>query len=80
MEKEKAKKGPGRPRLYPARENDKGAPKFTVRVAPDVHEHIQSRPEGPRAYIERVVRKDRDEESATGSLPLVGDAEQAAEA
>lgn len=80
------KKGPGRPRLYPKRENRRGAPQLVVRVDVDVYEHVTSRPEGARPYLEQLVRKDRDQGlvavdgQSDGSLPLTGEQEQAAEA
>lgn len=48
----------GRPKKYS--EPEYGAPRVSIRVDPDVHEHIASRPEGARLYIERLVREDRD--------------------
>lgn len=79
MEPQK-KRGRGRPKVYS--EADYGAPRLTVRVAPDVHDHVTTRPEGARAYLERVVRADR-EATATGedgSKPVLGDSERAEEA
>ena len=75
---EQSKKGPGRPRVYPKRENRRGAPQLVVRVDVDVYEHVTSRPEGPRAYLEQLVRKDLT--SGSSSLPLSGKSEEAAEA
>lgn len=78
---EQGKKGPGRPRVYPKRENRRGAPQLVVRVDVDVYEHVTSRPEGARAYLEKLVRKDLEQsDSDSGPLPLSGDTEQAAEA
>ncbi len=48
----------GRPKKYS--ELEYGAPRLTIRVDPDVHKHVVTRPEGARLYIERVVREDRD--------------------
>lgn len=35
-------------------------PRLSVCLSPDVLEWIRSRAEGARAYIERLVRRDRD--------------------
>lgn len=61
------KRKPGRPRKYENSASGRGAPILTVRLEPEVWEHIQSRPEGARAYIERLVRADAN----TGSPPPV---------
>ena len=37
----------------------KGAPRLATRVDPDVLEWVESRPEGARPYIQRIVREDR---------------------
>ena len=75
-----AKRGPGRPKQYEKWSNtERGAPKLVVRVSPDVKEWVETRPEKPRDYIERLVRTDRDQ-SQDSALPLTGEAEQAAEA
>lgn len=59
------KRGPGRPKAYPKWSNtERGAPKLVVRVDPDVFEHVQSRPEGARPYIESLVRAERDSKEA----------------
>jgi len=50
----------GRPKVYDNEEGRRGAPKLTVRLASDVYEHIERQPEGPRPYLERVVREDRE--------------------
>ena len=54
------KKKMGRPKEY-AGERD-GAPKLTVRLAPDVYERVTTRSEGARLYVERLVREDKDRE------------------
>ena len=78
---EEGKKGPGRPRVYPKRENRRGAPQLVVRVDVDVYEHVTGRPEGRRAYLEQLVRKDLGQlPSDSASLPLSGKSEEAAEA
>lgn len=74
------KRPPGRPRKYdPDVIKDRGAPKLSIRFDPDLYERVQARPEGPRAYLESLVRKDGDEEAGASS-PLTGEAEKAAEA
>ena len=45
----------GRPKKYADRD---GAPSITLRLDPAVHERIKSRPEGGRAYVERLVAAD----------------------
>ena len=57
------RKGPGRPKIYAG--DEPGAPKITIRFSLDVYEWIKGRAEGARAYLERVVRADR-EATATG--------------
>jgi hypothetical protein len=52
------KRGRGRPRKYPRDLANDGAPVLSVRLEPDVYLHVQAQPEGPRAYIERLVRSD----------------------
>jgi hypothetical protein len=54
------KRSPGRPRQYPKELANDGAPVLRVRLEPDVYLHVQAQPEGARAYLERVVRADRD--------------------
>ncbi len=52
------KRGRGRPRKYPKDLANDGAPVLSVRLDPEVYLYIQARPEGSRAYIERLVRND----------------------
>lgn len=60
------KRKPGRPRKYEGRESGRGAPVLTVRLEPDVYEHIHAQPAGARSYLERLVRADRDKNGAEG--------------
>jgi len=59
---DKPKKTRGRPRLYApgTTPDDKGAPKLQIRFDPDLHRYVQAQPEGARAYLEGLVRHDRD--------------------
>lgn len=54
---EQPKKKMGRPRKYTDRD---GAPSLTLRLDPGVYERIKSRPEGGRAYVERLVTEDAE--------------------
>ena len=38
--------------------NKDGAPLLSVRLDPPVYEHIKAQPEGPRAYLQRLVGQD----------------------
>ena len=73
-------KGPGRPRVYPKRsEHDRGAPLLGLRLDPVVHEHVKNHPEGPRPYVERLVKEDIEKHRSfandSGASPLSGEAE-----
>lgn len=72
----------GRKKIYEhTKVYEAGAPRLVTRVAPDVLEWIESRPEGTRPYIERVVRADREATAngaEKGTVP--GDAGRPAEA
>lgn len=59
-EPEKKKRGP-KATYEKTRGYHRGAPRLATRVDPDVLEWIESRPEGTRQYIERIVRQDRSE-------------------
>ena len=48
----------GRPKRYDNPEGKAGAPQLTVRLEPLVHAHIHAQKDGPRAYLERLVRRD----------------------
>ena len=84
-----AKRGP-KPTFERVAANKEGAPLLAVRLEPRVYTHIKGRPEGARAYIERLVTDDAQlSEQGTSrplvgessaELPLSGEAEQAAEA
>ena len=72
-----AKRGP-KPTFERVAANKEGAPLLAVRLDPKVYTQIKARPEGARAYIERLVTEDASESGA--ALPLTGEAERAAEA
>lgn len=56
------KRGRGRPRKYPKDLANDGAPVLSVRLEPEVYLRVQSRSEGARAYIERLVKEDMNNE------------------
>lgn len=69
----------GRKKLYEnAKDYEAGAPRLVTRVDPEVLEWIESRPEKPRPYIEKLVKADKA--ATLANQPLSGEAEQAAEA
>ena len=41
----------GRPKQYSHSDGKVGAPQLSVRLDPNIHQHITTRPEGPRAYL-----------------------------
>ena len=59
----KRRSGAGRKMVY----SGTGAPLLSVRLEPDVHKRVTERPEGPRKYLERLVRKDATEEDQGGA-------------
>lgn len=60
LEQQPPEKKRGRKKVYDSSKGyDKGAPRLATRVDPDVLEWVESRPEGKRPYIERVVREDK---------------------
>jgi hypothetical protein len=56
----KDKRPRGRPRIYSegTSKDNEGAPKLNFRFDPLLYEHVTSRPEGPRTYLEGLVRED----------------------
>ena len=56
----------GRPKVYENEQGKRGAPTLAVRLSPEVHQHIVTRDEGPRAYVERLVTDDIERTKATG--------------
>jgi hypothetical protein len=56
----KDKRPRGRPRIYSegASKDNEGAPKLNFRFDPSLYQHVTSRPEGPRTYLEGLVRED----------------------
>lgn len=57
----------------------RGAPRLATRVDPDVLDWIESRVEGTRPYIERLVREDRNR-AGHDDLARTGQQESTAEA
>ena len=60
------KKPMGRPRLYPpgTSQDNEGAPKLSIRFDPQLHAHVTAQPQGPRAYLEGLVRDDIEQGAA----------------
>ena len=54
------KRGRGRPRIYPEGmlPTYEGAPKLNIRFDPELYQRVLDRPEGARAYLEELVRRD----------------------
>lgn len=51
----------GRPSIYkPEDLKDNGAPKLAVRFDPELYRYACSHPEGLRAYLEGLVREDKE--------------------
>lgn len=61
---EKSQKKSGRPKVY----DGTGTPTLKLRFDPELFGHVQSKPEGPRAYLERLVRDD----NVSGRSSLAG--------
>ena len=57
---DKPKRPRGRPRKYEAgaSQDNEGAPKLNIRFDPILYQHVQAQPEGPRPYLEGLVRDD----------------------
>lgn len=57
---DKPKKPRGRPRIYAegSSHDNEGAPKLNIRFDPELYRHCVSQPEGARAYLEELVRRD----------------------
>ena len=51
------KRGP-KPKYERILNNQEGAPMFSTRLDPPIYHHIKAQPEGPRAYVERLVNDD----------------------
>lgn len=63
-------KKPGRPKKYAGKD---GAPMFSTRLDPPIYEHIKARPEGPRAYVQRLVTEDIERTSQVANEPALDD-------
>jgi hypothetical protein len=64
--KEPGKRGP-KPQYQHEKRYQAGAPLLTTRINPETLDWIQSRPEGTRPYLERVVGEDRKRTQAEGT-------------
>ncbi len=53
---ENQKRRTGRPRKYFNESGQDGAPKLTIRLDPELHSFIHSRPEGPRQFLEALIK------------------------
>ena len=53
---EEPKKKIGRPRLYENKDGKKGAPMLGFRFDPELYEYIHTKPEGPRKFLEDLVK------------------------
>lgn len=68
---EKPKRPPGRPKVYA--EGRDGAPFLGLRLDPPIYQHIKARPEGPRAYVQRLVTEDIERTSQGANEPALDD-------
>lgn len=58
MSDETPKKKIGRPRKYFNESGKDGAPSINFRFDPFLYEYIHKQPEGPRQFLEELVRKE----------------------
>ena len=65
------KRGP-KPKYERILTNQEGAPMFSTRLDPPIFHHIKAQPEGPRAYVERLVSDDMNR----AGIPQPGNTEQ----
>lgn len=65
------KKKMGRPKKYDG--DGDGAPYLGVRLDPPIYEHIKARPEGPRAYVQRLVTEDIERMNQVANDPALDD-------
>ena len=65
---DKPKKKTGRPRVYANKEGKSGAPPLGIRFDPELFEHIHRQPQGPRHYLERLVREDIERMGQSGPV------------
>lgn len=57
---DETKKKLGRPRMYENEAGKKGAPMLGFRFDPELYEYIHSKPQGPRQFLEELVRKEME--------------------
>ena len=55
---EKPKKKMGRPRVYANKDGRAGAPMLGFRFDPELYEYIHSQAQGPRQFLEELVRRE----------------------
>ena len=58
------KKKLGRPRISENEPGKKGAPMLGFRFDPELYEYIHSQPQGPRQFLEELVRKEMEARKA----------------
>ena len=73
MQENQNPKKRGRPKQYEGWSNtERGAPRLAVRLSPAVYKVVTERPEGPRAYIERLVTDDNKATESTSPEDVPG--------
>lgn len=50
-------RGP-KPQYERLSEGRRGAPQMSLRLDPPLYEHVKQQPDGPRPYLERLIRED----------------------
>lgn len=65
---EEQKKKLGRPRVYENKEGKRGAPMLGFRFDPELYEYIHSQPQGPRQFLEELVRREIETREAEDDL------------
>lgn len=61
---EEQKKKLGRPRLYENKVGKRGAPMLGFRFDPELFEYIHSQPQGPRQFLEELVRREMEAQNS----------------
>ena len=65
---EEQKKKLGRPRVYENKEGKRGSPMLGFRFDPELYEYIHSQPQGPRQFLEELVRREIETREAEDDL------------
>jgi hypothetical protein len=65
------KRGP-KPKYQQYRSSQDGAPQLTSRVCPDAYEWARSRPEGTRAFLERIILDDKARTTCPDDTAILG--------